>query len=47
MHVANKHRWYDDYPDLKVLLEKLKGLEKQERDRLIFNIKDLIIEICF
>jgi hypothetical protein len=42
--VNDKNRWYDNYPDLKVLLKKLKDLEKQKRDRLILNIKDIIID---
>jgi hypothetical protein len=38
------NRWYDKYPGLQILLEKLKSLEKRERDRIIIYVKDLIID---
>jgi hypothetical protein len=38
------NRWYDKYPGLHLLLEKLESLEKRERDRIIIYVKDLIID---
>ncbi len=43
MHVDSKNRWYDKYPDLRALLEKLRDLEKRKRDKLILDIKDMIM----
>ena len=44
MHVDSKNRWYDKYSDLRSLLEKLKGLKRRERDKIILDMKDLIID---
>ena len=38
------NRWYDKYPELQNILEKLKSLEKRERDRIMLYVKDLIID---
>lgn len=43
MHVDSKNRWYGKYPDLSALLEKLRDLEKRKRDKLILDIKDMIM----
>jgi hypothetical protein len=38
------NRWYDKFPGLHLLLEKLESLEKRERDRIMLYVKDLIID---
>jgi hypothetical protein len=42
MRVDDSNRWYDKYPDLKKSIEKLKKVDKHERDEVIQGIKDLI-----
>jgi hypothetical protein len=42
MRVDNSNRWYDKYPGLQKSIEKLKDLDKHERDEIIQGIKDLI-----
>jgi len=44
MNVNYKNRWYDKYPDLSRSLEELKGLKKQDRDKLIHGLKDIILD---
>jgi len=41
----HKSRWYDKYSNLRLLLEKLKGLKKQDRDKIIMGMKNLIINM--
>jgi hypothetical protein len=43
MRVDDNNRWYDKYPDLQKSIEKLKDLDKAERDEIIQGIKDLIL----
>jgi hypothetical protein len=38
------NRLYDKYLDLSYLIEKLKYLKKQERDKIISALKDLIMD---
>ena len=42
--MSNK-RWYDAYPDLSILFEKMKNIDKEKRENILTKIKDLIIEI--
>ncbi len=44
MKVGPKNRWYDTFPDLRSLVEELKDLKKQERDKIILGMKDLIMD---
>ncbi len=44
MKVEPKNRWYDKYPDLSDRIEKLKELKKRERDLIILDIKDIIMD---
>jgi len=39
-----KNRWYDSYPKLMKLINKLKGSEKSKRETLILGMEDIIIE---
>jgi len=39
-----KNRWYDSYPKLMKLINKLKGSEKSKRETLILGMKEIIIE---
>ena len=39
-----KSRWYDAYPDFSEALEWLKGLGKRERDKVILDLKNIIME---
>jgi hypothetical protein len=43
MFVANKHRWYDDYPDLRNSIEKLKDLNEQNKDEIIRSIQNRVL----
>jgi hypothetical protein len=40
----NKNRWYDRYLDLGFHIERLKSLKKKERDKIILDIKDIIMD---
>ena len=42
MNEGHNNRWYDRYPDLKVMFDKLQELKKGERDKIILELKDLI-----
>ena len=44
MNVDFKNRWYDKYPDLSDRIEKLKDLKKRERDIIMLDIKDIIMD---
>ena len=44
MNVYNKNRWYDRYPKLSRSLEGLKDLNKRDRDKLILELKDVILD---
>ena len=37
-----KNRWYDNYPELSIYIEKLKNIDKKKRDIIFVNIKNLI-----
>lgn len=39
-----KNRWYDNYPELSIYIEKLKDIDKKKRDEIFIKIKDLINE---
>ena len=39
-----KNRWYDNYPELSIYIEKLKDIDKKNRDEIFIKIKDLINE---
>jgi hypothetical protein len=43
MYIANKHRWYDDYPDLSKSIEKLKDLNEQNRNEIIHSIQNQVL----
>ena len=36
------NRWYDKYPDLRIMLDKLREMKKWERDKIILEIRDII-----
>jgi hypothetical protein len=40
--IEPKKRWYDKYPDLRILLDKLRELKKRKRDAIILEIKEII-----
>jgi hypothetical protein len=40
----NKNRWYDRYLDLGFHIKRLKSLKKKERDKIIHDIKDIIMD---
>ncbi len=44
MNVDFKNRWYDKYPDLSDRMEKVKDLKKRERDIIILDINDRIMD---
>jgi hypothetical protein len=36
------NRWYDKYPDLRIMLDTLREMKKRERDKIILEVKELI-----
>ncbi len=36
------NRWYDKYPDFRIMLDKLREMKKWERDKIILEIRDII-----
>ncbi len=44
MNKTHGNRWYDNYPDLSIRIEKIKNLNKEERNRIILAMKDIIID---
>jgi hypothetical protein len=40
--IEPKNRWYDKYPELRSLLDKLRELKKRKRDAIILEIKEII-----
>ena len=44
MNIEKKNRWYDGHPDFSNFLEELKNLQKEDRDRIILGMKDIIMD---
>lgn len=39
-----KNRWYDQYPELSQLIEKIKVLSDDEKNEVLIKIKDIVIK---
>ena len=44
MNKTHGNRWYDSYPDLSIRIEKIKNLNKNEKNKIILAMKDIIID---
>ena len=44
MNNTLKNRWYDKYPDLRDCIEKLENLKKRKRDKIMLDMKDIIMD---
>ncbi len=42
--MKEKNRWYDEIAEISDLFELIKGKDKKERDDLLINIKNIIME---